>query len=168
MLNTGTLWSYGKEYDGKMHGGCVRILMNGDLMIALSDAQREKFKEEFEYGNYENQVYDMMKTIGLNVDEFVFMFDGGDAGVLGLTAAPAIMHGVMRPEGEELDTLMWAYNMYDLNESTVWYWPDYQVDSFVDQLLETGVVIFTHVDNKPADQLYRRRNMYGYLTKLRS
>jgi hypothetical protein len=109
----------------------IEILENGNLKLSLeSDDDIEKLKSD--YGKYYNwAIADFLEPYSCN-GGYVF-FEAGDGNpFVGLTDAPCI--------AEQLDYL---------DDGTIeiignfWYYDDYMIKSFIEELLEDGKVIFT-------------------------
>jgi len=108
----------------------LEVVSNGDLKINLLD------KEELEYLlskelHEEDILTEMMDTARYLGNDWLCNM------VIGLTEAPNIGRGVIFDEEDE-DENMFA--------EEIWYYPDYMLKSFANELLENGFVIFKKAD----------------------
>jgi hypothetical protein len=102
--------------------------MGGNLLITLDDGAEEDLKEIIERaGNTDAILTDLLDASGYLGNNW---FEA--AGVL--TEAPIIAYGAIYDEDEEIDMA--------IDYEKAWYYSDYQIKSFAEELLNEGKVIF--------------------------
>lgn len=100
---------------------------NGHLMIKLVD--REDVAELLDkHDNESATVTDMLDSGGYLGNDWHVPED------IGLTEAPAIGQGAIYNDNEEEPEI--------LDFENLWYYPEYMVKNFVEELLDQGFVIF--------------------------
>ena len=105
----------------------LEILENGDMKIILN----ENGKEETEDGLDEDMNYDLFDDIRAN-SELLYFSDMSDTG-FGMSSAPCITDGYYVGDDGDLE---------EGNKAIVYWYPNYLVKSFTDELVENGYVIF--------------------------
>lgn len=108
----------------------VNILENGNLELTLEDSSEFEWLNENINSSHDDLIYSMFERYSCNGSYTYFDADNANPFV-GLTEAPCI--------AEKLD--------YDDDGrkkiiGKFWYYPDYMIKSFIDELLEDGFVIF--------------------------
>ena len=105
-------------------------LENGNLKIELTD--REELLDVMDRGQDERDaLYDILERTGLIGNNWAVIFEGG------LTEAPIIGFDFDVDDNGAIDA------------EKVWYYNEYMVKSYLEELKEHGFVIFTgHQDNK--------------------
>lgn len=117
------------------HGNYLTLTpsKNG-IKIELTEEGKEEAKE---IGLNESNFYDLFEDIRGN-SEYLYFEDAGEA-ELGLTSAPAITDGYYYNDDGDLT------DEDNKSDSRLFAFMDYQVKSFVEELLENGEVIFPSV-----------------------
>lgn len=109
-------------------------LNNGDLEISVTD------KEEFDYEL--ERFKDLCEDDVLHelLESGRYMGNNWFVGIyVGLTDSPTIAYGIGEEESEKAGEDVWMNTTYE----KAWYYPDYMVKSFLDELVEIGKTIFT-------------------------
>lgn len=127
--------------------------LKGYLLITLSD--REELEDLQERGRvYVTDVLEGARLLGNGYYDL-------PEGWLGLTNAPGIGIGIAYGDNEENDPL-------DVSFDAAYYYADYQITCWVEQLLEDGWVLFkespqtidTHGANNPVHQVFQQWGRY--------
>jgi hypothetical protein len=102
------------------------------LKISLNEAGKQNVEDEG--GIEESKFYDYFEDVRGN-SEYIYFEDMGDAG-FGLTSAPGITDGYeYNDDGELTDE--------GHTDSEVYWFPNYMIRDFTQDMLEDGYVIFT-------------------------
>jgi hypothetical protein len=113
----------------------LTILDNGDLEISVTDEKEFLYEvERFEDLSENEMLYELLEAARyIGNDWYANVY-------IGLTDSPTIGQGALFNEGEdEGDEAYWENTDYE----KAWWYPDYMVKSFLDELVETGKTIFT-------------------------
>lgn len=104
--------------------------MGGNLLITLDDGEeaRQALIETIERaGNTDAILTDLLDASG-------YLGNGYVETTGALTEAPILAYGAIYSEDEEIDI--------PIDYEKVWYYSDYQIKSFAEELLNEGKVIF--------------------------
>lgn len=123
-----------------LHSGryiSLDITPNGNLKITLDEDGRAEVLEMRDDDRNDEYIMDELFDDIRGNSELIFHSDAGEAG-LGLTNAPAVTDGFYYDDSGDLTN--------EGNEdSEVYYFERYMIDSFIDKMLEDGYVIFDRV-----------------------
>ena len=109
----------------------IQILPNGNLQLKADASDVEELMDYKDERNETTLMSDLLEPYSTN-SSFSF-FDAGDANpFVGLTSAPCIAESLSDPDDDG--------KMEE--EGRLWWFPDYAVRSIVDELIETGEVVF--------------------------
>jgi hypothetical protein len=111
-------------------------LENGNLLISVvNPGELVDILEKADEGGYNEQaiLYDLLESAGYFGNDWHTAFE------IGLTDAPAIGYGAIYedPDG--------VHSEEPCNYEKIWYFPSYEVDSFLDILQAEGSVIFKKI-----------------------
>ena len=116
----------------------IGTISNKNLKIVMHDSAIEVINEMRAKDECDDCVMnDLFDDIRSNSD-LMYFGDAGDVG-LGLSSAPVITMGYYYDDDGELTD--------GGNNSDVYYFNNYAIDSFIDKMLEDGFVIFQRADN---------------------
>jgi len=121
------------------------IIENGNMKLSLTDEGKEKVKEDGI--NYENFI-DYFDDIRAN-SEYVYWESIGDAG-LAMSDAPCITDGYYFD-----DDGIFTDEKHD--DSEIFWYPDYVVKDFTEELYKKGYVIFETNKPKTKEEIEKRR-----------
>lgn len=123
----------------------MEILENGDLKISLTEEGKEEVDET---GISIDSFYDYFDDIRAN-SEFMFFEDLGEAG-LGMTSAPGITDGYYYNDNGDITD--------ELHDDSVIYWyPNYVVKDFTEELKNNGYVIFNTIIPKTIEEIEHQK-----------
>lgn len=117
----------------------IKPASNGNLILKLTEEGKEELEDIYadkklsDLGQLEMHIYDIFDDIQGN-SEYRFSSDLGEDG-FGMTSAPGIIMGNMSDDG----------NGYE-DDSICWYDPNYQIRSFVEDLMNKGSFEFKKAD----------------------
>ena len=109
---------------------------NGDLMVTLA--------KEYDFADFlcESLDHTPSSFLAWCMDDQSYIGNDWYTGVtIGLTEADTIAQGLMTTD-DDVDPENWRYE-------NVWYYPDYQIKHWYEELLDSGVVMFKRVPQKP-------------------
>ena len=121
---------------------------NGDLIITVDDVVRKFAKyrlKNFKKSNYLQVEYEILEPVITNGFEMFSACDFGE-----LSEMPFIGLLVRLPEEDaylNYHEKFWHLGGVDWDKSKVWCYPEYQIRSFVDDLIENGQTKFINVKN---------------------
>lgn len=116
----------------------VKLSMAGkNLVIELADdIDREDFDDMVKNSRFgDDAFYDMFDTIRANSD-LEYVENLGDVGA-GITEAPGIVQGASMDRNGQMKIT---------KRTKIWYYDDYAINSFVEQLQKHGKVVFQAAD----------------------
>lgn len=119
----------------------MEILKNGDLKISLTD---DGILEVDETGISIDNFYDYFDDIRAN-SEYLYFEDLGKAGI-GLTDSPGITDGYYYDDDGELTD-------EEHDDSSIYWYPNYIVKDFTEDLMENGYVIFNTINPKTPEEI---------------
>ena len=121
---------------------------NGDLIITADDVVRKFAKyrlKNFKKSNYLQVEYEILEPVITNGFELFSACDFGE-----LSEMPFIGLLVRLPEEDaylNYNEKFWHLGGVDWDKSKVWCYPEYQIRSFVDDLIENGQTKFINIKN---------------------
>lgn len=105
--------------------------MGGNLLITLDENAEEDLREIIERAdNIDAILTDLLDASG-------YLGNGFVETTVCLTDAPILAYGAVYDEDEEIDM--------PIDYEKIWYYSDYQIKSFAEELLTKGKVIFKRV-----------------------
>lgn len=121
------------------------IMENGDLKIILnSDGKEEAEDSGIDY----NRFYDFFDDISANSD-MKYYDDMGDTG-LGMSSAPCIITGY---EYDDNGNIV----IEETGDTGIYWYPEYMVKDFTEELVKKGYVIFTTYHPKTKEEIEKRK-----------
>lgn len=109
-------------------------LNNGDLEISVTDEKEFLYEVERYEDLSENEILHELLEAGRYIgnDWYTNIY-------VGLTDSPSIGYGAIYNRAEEVGDDYWENTDYE----KAWWYPNYMVKSYLDELVETGKTIFT-------------------------
>lgn len=119
------------------------MVKNGDMKLTLTEEGLEKVEDEgINYDNF----YDYFDDIRAN-SEFIYFGSLGDAG-LGMTEAPGITDGYYFDDDG---------NIVEENDSEIYWYPNYIMKDFTEELSKNGSVIFSTLSPKSKEEIEQQQ-----------